>query len=184
MADVQHFAGIVTPSNTTATLCGDHVSWGHDPNPPDPWGFWWSTDDNSLKFTDGSSVVHTVYSLNSLKRSITIHMDGGAGTPATGAKQRWSAPCACTITGWVLLADAAGDAVIDVLRSTYSGFPTIVSIAGTDKPTLAAVQKNENLGPLSNWTSVAIAAGDVLEFNLDSVVTCKILDLTLNITVT
>ena len=116
-------------------------------------------------------------------RSLTVQIDGGTSTPATGIKARWSSPAACTVTGWTLVADASGDAVIDVLRGTYAAFPTTASIAGTDKPTLSTAQKNENLGPLTLWGSTAIAAGDVLEFDLASVTTCKILSLTLNLTV-
>ena len=116
-------------------------------------------------------------------RAITVNIDGDTATPSTGVRAHISIPFACTVTGWVLTADASGSAVIDVLRATYSNFPTTTSIAGTDKPTLSSVQKNENLGPLSSWASTAISAGDVLEFNLNSVTTCKILSLTLNVTV-
>lgn len=116
-------------------------------------------------------------------RSITITIDGGASTPSTGVRARWIAPINCTITGWVLLADAPGDAVIDILRSSYAAFPATVSIAGTDLPTLSTAQKAENLGPLTNWGSITILAGDVLEFNLVSVTTCKLLSLILNLTV-
>lgn len=116
-------------------------------------------------------------------RSVTINIDGSGVTPATGVHARWSVPVACTVTGWVLVADQSGSAVIDVKRSTYAGFPTTASIAGTDKPTLSAVQKNENLGPLSNWTSTALVAGDVIEFNLSSAATVIVLTLTLNLTV-
>lgn len=116
-------------------------------------------------------------------RSVTINIDGNGSTPSTGIHARWSCPVASTITGWILVADQSGSAVIDILRSTYAGFPTTSSIAGSDKPTLSGVQKNENLGPLSNWGSTTLAAGDVLEFNLSNVVTCTVLTLTLNITV-
>ncbi len=116
-------------------------------------------------------------------RSVTINMDGGGSVLSTGIHARWSCPVACTVTGWVLVADQSGSAVIDVLRSTYAAFPTTASIAGTDKPTLVTVQKNENLGPLSGWTSTALATGNVLEFNLSSITTCQVLTLTLNITV-
>ena len=116
-------------------------------------------------------------------RSITISIDGGASTPSTGVRARWISPVNCTITGWELLADASGSAVIDILRGTYAAFPTTTSIAGTDLPTLSTTQKAENLGPLANWGSTTILAGDVLEFNLVSVTTCKLLSLILNLTV-
>lgn len=116
-------------------------------------------------------------------RSLTIHIDGAGFVPTTGIKAHWSATVNFTITGWVLIADRVGSVVIDVLRSTYAAFPTTASIAGTDKPTLSAVQKNENLGPLANWVSTSILAGDVLEFNINSISTCTFLDLTLNVVI-
>lgn len=130
-----------------------------------------------------STINGGVITIPSATRSITINIDGDTGTPNLGVRVRWSVPVNCSIAGWVLVADASGSAVIDVLRSTYAAFPTTSSIAGTDKPTLASVQKNENLGPLTLWGSTSLRAGDVIEFNLSSVATCKILSLTLNITV-
>jgi hypothetical protein len=115
--------------------------------------------------------------------AISYVIDGGGSVPTTGAYGQINIPFACTITGWVLTADASGSAVVDVLRSTYAGFPTTSSIAGTDKPTLSSVQKNENVGPLSSWGSTAISAGDQVQFNLNSVTTCKRLNITLNITI-
>jgi hypothetical protein len=115
--------------------------------------------------------------------SISYVIDGGGSTPTTGIKGQISIPAACTVTGWVLTADVSGSAVIDVLRSTYAGFPTTSSIAGTDKPTLSSVQKNENLGPLTLWGSTAISAGDQIQFNLSSATTVTRLNLTLNVTI-
>lgn len=118
-----------------------------------------------------------------LTHSITIHIDGGATTPTTGTKAFWTVTYDTTIVGWTLVADAAGDAVIDVKRAAFADFPTTASIAGTDLPTLVTEQKNRNLGPLSLWGSVLLVAGDVIEFDLVSVTTCKILDLTLNLVI-
>lgn len=113
--------------------------------------------------------------------SFNFQVDGGGSAITTGAKGQWSAPCACTITGWVLTADQSGSCVIDVLRSTYSGFPTTASIASTDKPTLASVQKNENLA-VSAWTT-ALAAGDQLQINVNSATTVTRANLTILVTV-
>jgi hypothetical protein len=110
-------------------------------------------------------------------------IDGGGSAPSTGAKGQISVPFACTVKKWILTADQSGSAVIDVLRSTYAGFPTTASIAGTDKPTLASAQKNQNVGPLSLWGSTALAAGDELQVNLNSVTTCTRLNLTLIVSV-
>ncbi len=111
-------------------------------------------------------------------------IDGGGSAPSTGAWGQLDVPMNCTITGWVLTADQAGDAVVDVLRSTYAGFPTVASIASSDKPTLAGSppeQKNENLA-VSVWTT-ALHAGDQLQFNVNSASTVTRLNLTILITI-
>ena len=123
-----------------------------------------------------------VSSSNAAVRSIGYVIDGGAAVPATGVWGQISIPIACTITGWILTGDASGSCVVDVLRSTYSAFPTTTSIAGTDKPTLSTAQKNQNLA-ISAWGSVALAAGDQVQFNLNSVTTIKRIAITLMVTI-
>lgn len=132
---------------------------------------------NSAVYFNGAGTYTTV------SRVAAIHyvIDGAGQVPTTGVKGQINMPSGCTITGWVLTADQSGSAVIDVLRSTYAGFPTTSSIAGTDKPTLSSVQKNENLA-VSAWTT-AISAGDQIQFNLNSVTTCTRLNLTINVTI-
>lgn len=114
--------------------------------------------------------------------AIFYTIDGGGFTIATGEKGQLDIPVNCTVTGWVLTADQAGAAVVDVLRSTYAGFPTTASIAGSDKPTLiATTQKNENLA-ISSWGSTALLAGDQLQFSVDSATVTR-LNLTLLVTI-
>jgi hypothetical protein len=115
-------------------------------------------------------------------RSLQFVIDGGGSTPATGSYGQISIPYACTLRGWVLTADQSGSAVIDVLRSSYAGFPTTTSIAGSAKPTLSSVQKNENL-TLAGWGNQQLSNGDELQINLNSVATVTRLNLTIIITV-
>ena len=100
--------------------------------------------------------------------TITFIIDGGGSAIATGQKGHLEIPFACTITGWTILADQAGSIVVDVWKDTYANFPPTVAdtIAGSEKPTLSSAQKNQDLS-LSTWTT-AIAAGDILAFNVDS----------------
>jgi len=112
--------------------------------------------------------------------ALGVVIDGGTVAPTTGSKGFRVVPFACTITGWEILADASGSAVVDVKKGTYAGFPTTATIAGSEKPTLSGAQKNQDL-TLTTWT-VALAAGDILEFNLDSVATCKRVTVTLFVT--
>ena len=108
-------------------------------------------------------------------------IDGGGSVPSTGLRGTIHVPTACHITGWSLIADATGSAVVDVLKSTYAAFPSNTSICSTDRPTLASVQNNENLA-VSVWSN-SLTAGDVLQMNLVSVTTCKRLCLTLFVSI-
>jgi hypothetical protein len=97
---------------------------------------------------------------------IPFLIDGGGSVITTGIKGWVEIPAACTITGWTILADQSGSIVVDVKRSTYGDYPTTVSLAGSEKPTLVAVQKNQDLA-LGTWTT-AVVARDILECVVDS----------------
>lgn len=118
-------------------------------------------------------------------RTIAINfiIDGGGAAITTGSKGYVSIPVAATLTGWVVLGDQTGSIDVTIKRATYSGFPTTSSISGSNDPTLTSAQKNENLGPLSGWTSTAISAGDVLEYNVASATTVQRVTVVLNATV-
>lgn len=110
---------------------------------------------------------------------ITLTIDGAGSAITTGSKVVWYCPYDCTISNWSLLADVSGSIVIDVKKSTYSGFPTTSTIAGSEKPTLSSAQKNQDLS-LTTWTTT-VTAGDCLEFVVDSVSTVTKVTLTLGV---
>lgn len=114
--------------------------------------------------------------------SIVVVLDGGGAAITTGVKCDVEVPFAGTITGWTLTADQTGSIVIDVWKDTYANFPPVVgdTIAGTEKPTLSAVAKNQDLA-LTTWTT-AVAVGDILRFNVDSAATVTRVTLALRIT--
>ena len=78
-------------------------------------------------------------------------------------------PQACTLLGWALIADAVGSAVVDVRKTTLAGLPAGPgdSIAAAAKPTLSAAAYATD-STLTGWT-IAVNAGDVLTFTLQSV---------------
>lgn len=118
--------------------------------------------------------------------SFNFVIDGGGSVPGTGVYGQISVPVACTITGWVLTGDASGSAVVDVLACTYANFPTTASICSGgagDKPTLSTVQNNENLSVSGSVWTTALTAGEQLQVNLNSVTTCKRLNLTILVTI-
>lgn len=113
--------------------------------------------------------------------SIGVTIDGGGSAFTTGSKGFREFPEACTITGWTILGDVSGSCVVDVRRCTYSGYPTTASIAGSEKPTLSSSVKNQDL-TLTTWTT-SIAAGDILEFVVDSVSTLTRVQLFIRVTI-
>ena len=102
---------------------------------------------------------------------INFIIDGGGSAITTGVKGFVEIPFAMEIEGWTILGDQSGSIVVDVNRSTFAGFPTLSSIAGTELPTLSSAQKNQDLS-LTTWTT-SIAGGDILEFQVDSVATVQ-----------
>jgi hypothetical protein len=109
-----------------------------------------------------------------------ITIDGGGLTLATGTKGFFQVPYSGTITGWTLLADVSGSAVLTVKKSTYAGFPTTTSIVASAPPTLSSQQKATST-TLTGWTT-AITADDVLEYDLTSATTVTRITLELQIT--
>jgi len=98
-------------------------------------------------------------------------MDGGQ-VLAVGAKAYVAeVPFNASITGWRIISPIAGSVVVDVWKDTYLNFPPTVAdtIAGSEKPTLAAVVRNEDK-TLTTWTT-SVIAGDSLVFNIDSATT-------------
>jgi hypothetical protein len=113
---------------------------------------------------------------------IGVTIDGSGSAVTTGLKALVVAPFSGVIAGWDLVADQLGSIVIDVWKTNYAGAPPTVanSIAGTEKPTLTAAQKNQDLS-LSTWTTT-VTAGDVFAFNIDSAATVQKVSLTLRVT--
>ena len=83
-------------------------------------------------------------------------------------------------TGVVLLADQSGSIVIDIQSGTYAAFPTNSSICAAAKPTISAAQKSQDT-TLTGWTT-AIAAGNILEFVVDSASTVTQVTVVLTVT--
>lgn len=105
-------------------------------------------------------------SIPDLVDAIGISIDGGGIVLSTGSKGYREIPYNCTIVGWTLVSDQTGSIQIDVKKANYAGFPTTSSIAGSEKPTLSASQKNTDQS-LTTWT-VSLSQGDILEFYIDS----------------
>ena len=106
-------------------------------------------------------------------RAIVFIIDGGGSAITTGEKGHLRIPFKCEIERATLLADQSGSIVIDIWKDTYANFPPDVgdTITASAKPTITTAQKSED-ATLTDWTK-AIAADDILAFNVDSITTIE-----------
>jgi len=104
-------------------------------------------------------------------RTLLAVIDGIGSPIAAGIAGDVTAHYDCTIQGWRLLADQAGDIVVDIWKTDYASFPPTGadSITGSEQPTLSGVDKDEGT-TLVGWT-VAVVAGDTFRINVDSAAT-------------
>jgi len=114
----------------------------------------------------GTALAGNVSALDDV--GIIYVIDGGGEAISTGVAGFLEIPFACTITGWTIVADQSGSIVVDVWNDVYGNFPPTVAdtIAGSEKPTISAATKGQDLS-LGTWTT-GVDAGDILGFNVDS----------------
>jgi hypothetical protein len=105
-----------------------------------------------------------------LPGTIGITIDGGGSAITTGVKGYITVPYACTIKEWYLTGDTSGAIKIDVWVEDFAtGLPdNSDSITNANEPEITASGTKASDTDLSNWTSVAIAANDIVGFNVDS----------------
>jgi len=103
--------------------------------------------------------------------TITFIIDGGGAVITTGQKGHLEIPFACSIIQATMLADQSGSIVVDIWKDSYANAPpdNADSITAAAPPTITTAQKSQD-STLTGWTK-AIAAGDILAFNVDSCTT-------------
>lgn len=130
---------------------------------------------------DGVELQHT----QTLTFVIAHFASPGSGI-ATGFSGVLVVPWACTITQVTLLsADpdvTSGSMVVDIWKDTYANYPPTGadSICASAKPTLSGAIKSQD-STLVGWTT-ALAADDILAFNVESVTSVKRVRLDLRVT--
>ena len=128
---------------------------------------------NSLIGRDDST-CHPITAISDLNSTLLFTIDGAGSVPTTGSKGGWECPFPCTINSWRISADASGSAVVDVKVAGTS------IIGAGNKPTLSSQQVAG--ANVSSWTTASLALNDLITLNLDSVATCKHLDIQLRVT--
>jgi len=138
-----------------------------------------------LAVLGGPITVNGVEPQQTLTFVIAHFASPGSGI-ATGFSGVLVVPWACTITQVTLLsADPAltsGSMVVDIWKAPYANYPPTVadSICASAKPTLSGAIKSQD-ATLVGWTT-ALAADDILAFNVESVTSVKRVRLDLRVT--
>lgn len=113
---------------------------------------------------------------------VNFLIDGGGTVITAGVKGRFVVDFNATIIGVTLLADQAGDIVLDLWKDTYANYETMSvadTITAAAKPTLSAAVKSQD-NVLTGW-SVNVNAGDVFIVNVDSAATVTQVSMALKI---
>ena len=112
----------------------------------------------------------SITALTGLTGTISLIIDGGGATITTGIKADLEIPFACTLTQYTLLADQSGAIKIDIWKDTYANYPPTNddSICDGKEPEIAASGTKAQDTDISDWTTVAVTAGNTLRFNVDS----------------
>ena len=104
-----------------------------------------------------------------IPKAICFFIDGGGSAITTGIKGAIRIPFKCEILSVSLLGDQSGSIVVNIWKDTLANYPPTVGdkITDTTPPTITTDTDSEDT-TLTDWTK-AIASGDVLMFNVDSV---------------
>jgi hypothetical protein len=131
-----------------------------------------SPANNDTLYYDLSATQWKTKSIPNLSGPSTIGttIDGSGGTITVGQKGYVQIPYACTITGWRLIANAAGSIVVDIWKTAAPTIPTVANvITASAKPTLSS-QQTATSSTLTGWTT-SVAANDIIGFNVNSATT-------------
>jgi hypothetical protein len=114
-----------------------------------------------------NTIVGGAPATETIKRQFTITLDGGGSVLTAGKKDiGLRVPSNMTLTGWEIKSFPTASTAtikIDVLKSTFSGWPTTSSIVSSSTPTMTSMVKSS--GTCSGWTT-SLTAGDELEFQI------------------
>lgn len=186
LIDAGFAASAIYRSGGTDVALGDGGTGQSLVDPNDDRGLFWDDSAAAVAFFAPAnglefSTTNLQMTQNQRTAGIPLIIDGGGSAITTGVKAYLPIPFACTIFQVDLIADQSGSIVIDIWKDTFANAPPddADSITASAPPTLSSAQKSTD-STLSGWTT-AIAAGDVLGFNVDSVTTVERVTLMLHV---
>jgi hypothetical protein len=159
-------AGDIVTNNNTVYIATDN----HTASPSDEPGVGVNSDDHWVQLVD---IPFTAAG--------SFNVVSSSGPVPDGIKAAAFIPFDATITKAVILADQATDAVVDIWKSDFAGYPPSSgnSITAATPPTLLGAVKNQD-ATLTGWTT-AVTAEDILVFYVSGVTTARRLTLSLKL---
>jgi hypothetical protein len=149
---------------------------------------------NSYQLLGGNGIDLTEIFIEGVTQSISVDasahlrtstlnliINGNGATISTGIKLDVQLHAAYTIQSVTLLADQSGSVVVDIWKDTYANYPPTDadSITSATPPTISSATKSTD-ATLASWVT-AIAAGDTLRFNIDSITSIQRLTISLKL---
>jgi len=138
---------------------------------------------SAAKLTSGELLIARLKA--SIKTAtITFIIDGGGAEIATGEHGHLEIPFTCAINRVTMVGKPSGSIVVDIWKADYANTPpdNADSITASAPPTISTAEKSQD-STLTGWTT-AIAAGDILAFNVDSCSTIERVLISLKVTKT
>ena len=100
---------------------------------------------------------------------IGIAIDNGLDVITTGKKGHRIIPYDCEVTEWTVTSSDSGSIQFDINWCTYANWTTTASVGGSGLPSISSATKNQDTSV--NWTKTTFDAGNIIEFEVDSVTT-------------
>lgn len=164
----QKACGAKTTDNTTAS----HVMAKDNSN-----------EAENLTLPGGFALTGTTSPTLTMTDRLVATFDGGGSEIADNKKVHIYIPWDCTITGWTILADQAGDIDLGVWSDTVANHPATNADSITDShdPALSSADSGQDTD-VADWSGEALTGGKVLTVNVDSCTTITWASITFTVT--
>ena len=163
----------VGTGNQVGWAAADHVH-GVETEVPAPVGVRIPEAEGTAATLARGDHVHEVVTI----RTFGVTVDGGPSPITFGFKGFVAVPYSGSIIGWTLEADQVGSCVIDVWKADRRP-NALNSICGTLKPTLSSQVYAS--GDVTGWSELALEAGDIVGFFVDSASTITLATLVVEV---
>lgn len=134
---------------------------------------------SSINLSNATNLPTSAMPANQIVGGWSFVIDGGGSTISTGVKGFVVVPYACTLTDMWMLGDQSGSIVVDIWKKAFTTTLPAVgnTITASALPTISSAITVHD-ATLTGWTT-AVAAGDMVGYNVNSITTMQRVTVTL-----